>query len=168
MAESGSDNILSGWRRILLEWSDVPLRAALAATFITHGYQKIFVGGVSAFAQHLPAQVPMPSVAAWVAALAEFAGGIAIALGLFTRIAALGHMGVMAVAIAFVHGGQGFMMHAGKSGHPAGYEWQVSLFCMALCLFLRGAGPLSLDRVISGYWRRRTEPADASAEQKPL
>ncbi|MGD0094032.1 MAG: DoxX family protein [Planctomycetota bacterium] len=151
MPETGSDKTLTGWRRVALEWSDVPLRAALAATFVCHGYQKIFgEGGVGAFAKHLPPQVPAPEYMAWLAALAEFAGGIAIALGLFTRIAALGHMAVMAVAISTVHVTQGFMAHDGK-----GYEWQVALFCMALCLFLRGAGPLSLDRIISGYWRSR-------------
>jgi len=158
MPETGPDNILTGWRRVALEWSDVPLRAILAATFISHGYDKIFGVGVSAFAQHLPPQVPMPALMAWVAALAEFGGGIAMVLGLFTRLAALGHMGVMAVAISTVHISQGFQMHAGMVHDKPmgqGYEWQVALFCIALCLFLRGAGPLSLDRLISGYWRGR-------------
>ena len=150
MSESASDNALKGWRRVALEWSDLPLRAILAATFISHGYQKIFEFGVSEFAKHLPPQVPMPGVMAWVAALAEFGGGIAIALGFCTRLAALGHMAVMFVAISTVHFSQGFRMdHGGK-----GYEWQVALFCIALCLFVRGAGPLSADRLLSGYWRR--------------
>ena len=148
MPETGTDNTLTGWRRVALEWSDVPLRAALAATFICHGHEKIFVKGVSSFAAHLPPQVPAPALMAWLAALAEFAGGIAVALGFCTRLAALGQMVVMAVAISTIHFAQGFMAHEGK-----GYEWQLALFCMALCLFLRGAGPLSLDRVISGYWR---------------
>lgn len=155
MAETGADNLLAGWRRIALEWSDVPLRGALAATFIWHGYEKIFVYGVAGFAEHLPPQVPLPGVMAWVAALAEFGGGLALVAGLFTRLAALGHMTVMAVAILCVHSGQGFAMHSGKGPPTEGYEWQLALFCMALCLFVRGAGPLSLDRVISGYWRGR-------------
>ena len=150
MPETGTDNTLTGWRRIALEWSDVPLRAALAATFILHGYDKIFVNGVSTFAQHLPPQVPMPGLMAWLAALAEFGGGLAMIAGFCTRLAALGHMAVITVAIMTVHIHQGFKAHDGK-----GYEWQLALFCMALCLFLRGAGPFSLDRVISGYWRSR-------------
>lgn len=153
MLETGLDNTLTGWRRVALEWSDVPLRAVLAATFIAHGYEKIFVGGVGAFAQHMPPQVPMPEVLAWVAALAEFGGGLCMVVGLFTRVAALGHMAVMAVAIMTVHIHQGFKMHADTSGHAQGYEWQLALFCVALCLFLRGAGPLSLDRVLCGCCR---------------
>ncbi|MCY3024002.1 MAG: DoxX family protein [Planctomycetota bacterium] len=162
MPETGPDNTLTGCRRILLEWSDVPLRAILAATFITHGYDKIFVKGVSAFAAHMPPAVPLPSVMAWVAALAEFGGAIAIALGLLTRVAALGHICVMAVALLTIHLKQGFMtQHDG-----AGSEWQLALFCMALCLLLRGAGPLSLDRVISGYWRRKAPtPGTTAAAQ---
>lgn len=165
MPETGSDNLLTGWRRIALEWSDVPLRAALAATFLWHGYQKIFVFGVGSFAQHMPPQVPMPGVMAWVAALAEFGGGLCMVAGLLTRVAALGHMAVMAVAILTVHMHQGFEMHGSSNGRAAGFEWQFALFCVALCLFLRGAGPLSLDRVLSGYWRgRRKDETPPSAE----
>jgi putative oxidoreductase len=160
MLETGLDNTLTGWRRVALEWSDVPLRAVLAATFIAHGYEKIFVGGVGAFAQHMPPQVPMPEVLAWVAALAEFGGGLCMVVGLFTRLAALGHMAVMAVAILTVHMHQGFEMHGDTSGHAQGFEWQFALFCIALCLFVRGAGPLSLDRLICNRWcGRRAEPA---------
>ena len=35
------------WREVLVDWSDVPLRAILAATFLTHGYEKLFVNGVA-------------------------------------------------------------------------------------------------------------------------
>jgi len=165
MPETGPDNTLTGWRRIALEWSDVPLRAALAATFICHGYQLLFTVGVGKFAEHLAPQIPMHGLTAWLAALAQFGGGFALAAGLCTRLAALGIMAVMGVAIATVHLHQGFAMHAGEGGYAAGYEWQIALFCIALCLFLRGAGPLSLDRVLSGYWRSRkaeesAQPAD--------
>jgi putative oxidoreductase len=154
---------LAGFRRFLLEWSDVPLRVPLAATFIAHGYQKIFVMGVGNFAPMLEQLgVPAPSIMAWVVALAEFAGGVAIALGLFTRLAALGHACVMAVAIASVHHSQGFMAGAtmGPRGPQAtGYEWQLALLCIALCLVIRGAGPLSIDAIIR--WRRRRNASAA-------
>ncbi|HEY3321081.1 MAG TPA: DoxX family protein [Planctomycetota bacterium] len=141
------ENRIVGWRRVLLEWSDVPLRAVLAATFILHGSEKLF-GGVNGFAGMLTKMgVPAPGVMAWVVVIAEFGGGIALALGLLTRLAALGLMVNMAVAIATIHIHQGFQMHA-VNNQPAGWEWQAALFCMALCLFMRGAGPLSLDRLI--------------------
>ena len=44
----------------------------------------------------------------WLAAVAEFGGGILVAVGLLARIWALGLVVVMAVAIGVVHGAHGF------------------------------------------------------------
>jgi putative oxidoreductase len=135
------------WREVLVDWSDIPLRLALAATFIVHGYPKLF-GGIDGFAGALAKMgVPAPGLMAWVAALAEFGGAVLLLLGLGTRLAALGHIGVMAVAVFQVHWAQGFKMTV-VEGRTGGFEWQVALLSMAVCLFLRGAGPLSLDRLI--------------------
>lgn len=135
------------WREVLVDWSDIPLRLALAATFIVHGYPKLF-GGIDGFAGALAKMgVPAPGLMAWVAALAEFGGAVFLLLGLGTRLAALGHIGVMAVAVFQVHWAQGFKMTV-VEGRTGGFEWQVALLSMAVCLFLRGAGPLSLDRLI--------------------
>ena len=56
--------------------------------------------------------------------------------------------GVMLVAIFQVHFAQGFKMIV-ANGRVGGYEWQVALLCMAVCLIMRGAGPLSLDRLVT-------------------
>jgi putative oxidoreductase len=135
------------WRDLLVDWSDIPLRLALASTFLVHGSGKLF-GGIEGFAGGLAKMgVPAPGMMAWVAALAEFGGGVLLVLGLGTRLAALGHIGVMLVAITQVHWAQGFKMTV-VNGNPGGFEWQKALLCMAVCLLLRGAGPLSLDRLI--------------------
>ncbi len=149
--------------KFMSENADLPLRAALAATFIIHGYDKIFVNGVDKFAGMLGKMgVPMPGAQAWLAALAEFGGGILLILGLGTRIAAAGHMVLMAVAIAMVHSGQGFKMKAGENGMAAGYEWQLALFLMALSLVMRGAGPLSLDKTLLRNCCKKNEPPQAA------
>jgi len=138
----------------LLDLSDIPLRLALAATFIVHGSGKLF-GGIDGMAGFLTKLgVPMPGLMAWVVAFAEFGGGVLLALGLATRLAALGHVCVMAVAISQIHWAQGFKSQV-VNGQAVGYEWQLALLCMALCLVMRGAGPLSLDRVLG---RRRHKP----------
>jgi putative oxidoreductase len=163
------------WREVLVDWSDVPLRAILAATFLTHGYEKLFVNGVDKFAGFLTMlHVPAPNLMAWVAVMAEFGGAVLMILGLATRLAAAGHMGVMTVAILSVHLSQGFQMKV-VDGRMAGFEWQVALFCVALCLLLRGAGPLSLDRLIyNRYFLARsarassTQPAALASESKAL
>lgn len=154
MPDATPGNAVTGFRRFLLEWSDIPLRAALAATFIVHGYPKLF-GGITGFAANLEKMgVPSPALAAWLAAFAEFGGGILMALGFCTRMAAAGHIAVMAVAITQVHYAQGFKMNAGQ-----GWEWQFALLCMAATMFIRGAGPLSVDRVLKSYWGRKPETA---------
>ncbi|MCZ7647708.1 MAG: DoxX family protein [Planctomycetota bacterium] len=146
---------LSGWRRLLLEWSDLPLRASLAATFIYHGQGKLF-GGLAQFTEGIEKMgLPMPGVLAFLAALAEFGGGVGLAFGFLTRLSALGIMAVMFVAITKVHWHDGFK----------GIEFQLALFAMALCLFLRGAGPLSVDRILSGYWSRKRLQASAAKQQ---
>ncbi len=160
------------WRQTLLEWSDLPLRLILAATFITHGSQKLY-GGVEGFAQFLGTLgVPAPGFMAWVATLAEFGGGILILFGMFTRLASLAIAFDMLVAIALVHWGQGFVMHSGANGQPAGFEWQLGLFAMAVTLVLRGAGPLSIDALMcrksASSSEELTDQAAADAEREQI
>lgn len=56
---------------------------------INHGYGKVFGGNIDRFAQGVAdLGFPAPTFFAWCAALAEFGGGILVALGLATRPAA--------------------------------------------------------------------------------
>jgi putative oxidoreductase len=164
MADAAPPGGLSGFRRFLLEMSDVPLRAALAATFIMHGWPKIN-GGIAGFSKGLfELGVPAATLTAWAVAMAEFAGGIMIALGFCTRAVALSHMAIMAFAISRVHYSQGFMMHSSTGKNAAGWEWQFALLCIATAMFIRGAGPLSLDHILKNYWASKRA---AAATSKP-
>ena len=124
------------------------LRLALAAIFIYHGGQKTFgwFGGkgwsatMTAFTAADGLNFPY-----WLAALgvfAEFAGAVALFLGLFTRIAALGILCSMLVAIYSVHFVNGF-------GGPTGFEYPFALASMAFALLCIGGGRFSIDRAIS-------------------
>lgn len=76
----------------------------------------------------------------------ELIGGIALAAGFLTRLAALGIIAIMAGAIAIVHGPHGFSL-------PKGYEYNFALISMCLCLVLGGPGPFAVDRIFR--FRRR-------------
>jgi putative oxidoreductase len=54
-----------------------------------HGYQKVFGGNMSGFADAVEKiGFPLPYVFAWAAALSELVGGALVGFGLYTRFAA--------------------------------------------------------------------------------
>ena len=120
------------------------IRIVTGIIFAAHGGQKLFVygfDGVSgAFAKM---GVPMPGVTGPLIALLEFLGGIALIIGLLSRLAALGLVFDMIGAIVLVHLAGGFFL-------PAGYEFALILFTCSLGIALGGPGSLSVDGAIAG------------------
>lgn len=132
------------------------LRLGLGSIFIAHGAQKIFVYGFAGVAGGFAQMgVPAAEVMGPFVALVEFLGGIAIILGLLTRLAALGLAATMVVAILLVHLKSGFFA-------PNGIEFPLSLLVISLALVSAGAGRYSLDALIA---RRRGETAATQAAQ---
>jgi putative oxidoreductase len=119
------------------------LRIIAGVVFVAHGAQKVFVygfGGVGgAFAQM---GVPMPTVMGPIIALIELFGGVALIVGLFTRVAALALACDMLGAIILVHAAGGFFL-------PKGLEFVLMLFGSALALLFAGPGALSVDGALA-------------------
>jgi putative oxidoreductase len=112
------------------------LRLVLGAVFIFHGWHMIGIDGGANWSQGPNAlPVPLQLAVAW----GELIGGIAMVVGFLTRLAALGLIVIMAGAIAHVHWEHGFDITQG------GFEYNVTLIVICLCLFLGGPGPLSID-----------------------
>jgi len=115
------------------------LRLAVAAIFIKHGAQKLFTFGFAgvtgAFTQM---GVPFPGVAGPFIALLEFFGGIALLVGLLTRLFALGFALDMLGAILLVQLKSGF----------SHYELEFLLLGSSLALVLTGAGEFSVDALL--------------------
>ena len=130
-------------------WTDlglIILRLALGIIFIAHGGQKRFgLWGGDGWAGTLAGWEKGLGIPPWLSAIAivtEFFGGIAVIVGVLTRLAALGLAVTMVVAMVKVHLQNGFF---NKNG---GIEFNVALLAMSLALFLIGAGSWAADRRI--------------------
>ena len=133
------------------------LRLVLGGIMAAHGAQKLFgwfggsgPAGTAAGNRRLGFRAPL--LMALAAGLAEFGGGLLLAAGLLTPLAALGIAVVMVNAIAVVHWPNGFWNGKG------GYEFNLLIWATAGAIAAIGAGRFSLDRLIgwedniSGAW----------------
>lgn len=132
------------------------LRSVIGLTLAAHGAQKLFgwfggpgLAGTGGFFEKL-GFVPGKRSALF-AGLAEFGGGLALALGLFTPLASAMALAVMLVATFSVHFKNGFFLSKG------GYEYNLVLGLGALSLAFTGPGLLSLDHLLDlvpnwPYW----------------
>lgn len=129
------------------------LRLIVGVVFVYHGGQKIFGEtwfdgkGMGAFTETLRGlQIPNPVIMAWVAAISEFAGGILVLIGFFTRLAAVPLIVTMGMAIYHVHPEQ-------FSG-PEGMEFPLTLAVVLIAILLSGPGRFSVDRLIWPTFQR--------------
>lgn len=119
-------------------------RVAVGAFLVPHGAQKLFGWfggyGLEATGQFFQTQLGFSNgyLAALTAGSLEFFGGIALALGLFTRFAALSIAIFLAVA-SNAHFGAGFFWTDG------GWEYPVLWAIVALSFITKGGGRYSLD-----------------------
>ncbi|OGT27671.1 MAG: hypothetical protein A2Z17_03795 [Gammaproteobacteria bacterium RBG_16_66_13] len=133
------------------DWGLLILRVATAAVFVPHGWMKLNpngpVKGPAGFGGWLKSMgVPLPLFFGWLVPLLETVGAVLLAVGLGTRILALGFAINMLVAIGLArirHGKASFM-----SGQTSGWEFEFMLMASALSLLFTGAGSLALDALV--------------------
>jgi len=120
------------------------LRVITGIVFSAHGCQKLFVYGIAGVQGAFTKMgVPMPTVTGPLAALLEFFGGLALIVGLLTRLAALGFAIEMLGAILIVHLAGGFFL-------PAGYEFALMMLAASLAVAFTGPGSFSIDARLAG------------------
>jgi putative oxidoreductase len=123
------------------------LRAVAGSAFMLHGLSKLHSEeGLFHWMDKLPNPAPAPFQA--LAALTEVGGGVALILGLFTPIAALGIAATMVVALASFHLPQHHPF-VGPPGQPS-FEPAAGYLAVMIVLILVGPGALSFDFLLFG------------------
>jgi len=123
------------------------LRTVLGLTLAAHGAQKLFgwfgghgLAGTGAFFEQLGFR---PGKAqAFLAGLMEAGGGLLLAAGLFTPLAAAVIVAVMLVAVIGVHAAKGFFAQNG------GFEYPLVLAAAASALGFTGPCAFSVDSAL--------------------
>lgn len=130
------------------------VRIVVGVLFVCHGAASLF--GVLGGAGSHGGTVPFGVWPGWWAALIEFAGGLLVLVGLWTRVAALLCSGAMAFAYFTVHQPHA-LLPIQNGGEPA------VLFCwIFLLIAVLGSGPIAVDTLLRG--RKSAAPAVAEME----
>lgn len=125
----------------------LPIRVGAGVIFTAHGAQKLFAWfggyGLEGTAGWMESIGLAPgTLMAILAGGAEFFGGLLLIAGLLVRPTSLVLAITMLVAIVTVHLQNGLFMANG------GYEFALALLVITVGLAVRGAGSLSLDKLL--------------------
>lgn len=119
------------------------LRIALGITFFLHGWQKLIDMGLPGVTSMFDAMhIPLHPIAAVYVTLLEFFGGIALTLGLASRIVACGFVIDMLGAIIFVHARHGYLAQGGA-------QLPTVLAAGSVAIALAGGGAWIVDRLLA-------------------
>ncbi len=120
------------------------LRVVLGLWMVPHGAQKLFglfggggIPGTAGFFTQIGLEPAVPL--AILAGSGEFFGGLLLAIGLFTRPAAVATSIVLLVAVMSVHIGNGFFAQGG------GFEYPALWLFGTLYFVFRGGNQYSVD-----------------------
>ncbi len=114
----------------LAPYAALLLRLTLGITILAHGLLKVIVFTPAGTAQYF-GSLGLPAAAAYLVIFAEVAGGAALILGLWTRLAALLLVPVLLGAL-WVHAGNGWVFSAEGGGWEFPAFWTVTLLVQVL------------------------------------
>jgi putative oxidoreductase len=151
------------------DYSLTIMRLVLGLVFVAHGSQKVlgwFGGyGFSATMGGFTHQMGIPAPLAFLAICAEFFGGLGLLVGLLGRVAALGIVSNMAVAVLMIHRKIGFFMNWTGAQKGEGFEYHLLAIALGLAIVIRGSGALSLDRWLGAPREKRVTSVDQYARR---
>jgi putative oxidoreductase len=129
------------------------IRVVLGIVLFPHGAQKLlgwFGGyGFEGTVGYLTNSAGLAYPFAFLVILIEFFGALLLIAGFFSRVAALGIIGLFAGIIFTAHSANGFFMNWNGNQAGEGYEFHLLVIGMAIAVLINGAGRWSVDRAIS-------------------
>jgi putative oxidoreductase len=133
-----------------LDWALLIARIGLAWIFIYYGGGKLFgwfngpgIHGTALYFSQT-AHLHPGGFFAVLGGLIEFGGGVALAIGLFSRLAGIALFGDMVMAMITVTWATGI----NSRSDPPGYQLNLALAVLALVVAFLGSGRFSLDALI--------------------
>lgn len=124
-----------------INYGALTTRLALGSILLSHGLLKVLVFSIPGTVGYFES-LGLPSIAAYLTIFGELAGGTAILLGLYTRLAALLSIPILAGA-AIVHAANGWVF----SNQGGGWEFPLLLVVLAFAVALQGGGSFALRKL---------------------
>jgi putative oxidoreductase len=144
--ESGTRLIVPGLSRLYETFSPYSyafMRFCTGAVLFPHGWDKVFHGDMAKQAAGIAAHgVPVPMLLAYAVTATEFFSAGFLAIGLFTRLAAVTIWIEMAVISTVWLSANGYFWT------NRGYEYALLWLLLCTAIFFRGGGRYSVDRLI--------------------
>jgi putative oxidoreductase len=129
--------------RRLAPYSYAFMRFCTGAVLVPHGIQKIMSGFVDRGPATIAAHgLPLPVLLAYLTVFGESVAAVCLAIGLFTRVAALIIWIEMGVIIVL------FQWQFGYFWTNRGIEFALLWWLLCTGIFFRGGGRYSIDRLI--------------------
>jgi putative oxidoreductase len=134
---------LAGLYKGFSSYSYALMRFAAGAVLVPHGIQKIVNNSAAGLAGAIDKQgLPAPLFLAWLTIIAESVVAACLAVGLFTRLAALIIFIEMTVIITL------FQWQFGYFWTNRGIEYALLWWLLCIAIFFRGGGKYSVDALI--------------------
>ncbi len=119
------------------------MRFAAGAVLVPHGVQKVFFLSIDQYAKTIGGKgLPFPELLAYLTFFTELVAAICLAIGLFTRAAAVMIWIEMAVIITV------FNWQYGYFWTNRGVEYALLWLLLCTAIFFRGGGRYSVDHLI--------------------
>ena len=116
-------------------------RLSLGTILLAHGLLKVFVFTVPGTVGFFES-IGLPAIVAYLTIFGEIAGGGALILGVYTRLAALLSLPILFGAI-WAHIGNGWVF----SNHNGGWEFPALLAILATSVALQGSGTFTVRKL---------------------